>query len=446
MANKNKIDFPATLLAWRDNDWNQVHTAAALNLPRETLRHRVREGLRWLKTKPGKDWAKEVGFELSVTEKLKSGSPEVHVAALQGQVKELERRVKEADAEKLSADAVRELLDLGDYVPTAPEWANDREIGKYNHGIPWLELSDIHYGEMVDPRQVFGANKFNTEICATRLQHTVDTANMLLGTVLDEPKFPGFVLGLGGDLINGAQEIMHPELHLGGEPIMRQILGIAELIHAIIKKQIKVYGKVFVPGVAGNHGRNTRKSYAKFYAETNFDWIVYQLLERWLAQEVRAGQVVFLCPPARDITFKVAGHAYRMTHGDQFRGGDGIIGPLGPIKRGDNKKRGQASTLPTRGQEYETLVVHHFHTLYQNRKLILNGSVKGFDEYALSCNFEYEPPMQALWLTHEKFGMNHFMPVLCEEPPLVKATEWVSFPQAPNNLATMERLSKWAEK
>lgn len=30
--------------------------------------------------------------------------------------------------------------------------------------------------------------------------------------------------------------------------------------------------------------------------------------------------------------------SYLLTHGDQFRGGDGVIGALGPIIRGDHKK------------------------------------------------------------------------------------------------------------
>jgi hypothetical protein len=244
--------------------------------------------------------------------------------------------------------------------------------------------------------------------------------------VLNDPQYPGFVLKLAGDNING---IIHEELMIGSDRrFMEQIIEISDALHAVIMKFVNIYGRVYVVGVPGNHGRTTRKPMAKFNAATNADWLVYQMLERFLMPLVASGKVVFNCPPARDVTYKVAGHRFRLTHGDQFRGGDSVIGFLGPVTRGNKKKQSVALSLPGDSEHYDTLEFGHFHQLHMTRTLIANGSIKGWDEYAMSSNFSYEQPAQALYLTHAKYGINHFMPVLADEKPdLSTNPAWVSW-------------------
>ena len=41
-------------------------------------------------------------------------------------------------------------------------------------------------------------------------------------------------------------------------------------------------------------------------------------------------------------------------NGDQFRGGDGMVGALGPILRGDHKKRSRNGQI---GLEYDTMLL-----------------------------------------------------------------------------------------
>jgi hypothetical protein len=65
----------------------------------------------------------------------------------------------------------------------------------------------------------------------------------------------------------------------------------------------------------------------------------------------------------------------------------------------------------------------------QLRRVIVNGSLKGYDEYAWSGNFPFEEPRQALWLTHPKHGITISMPVHVTDSEQVdpkEETEWVS--------------------
>lgn len=420
-----------TLKAWAANGYSQRNTITQLKISRASLYQRMQHARNWAATKEGELWCNEHGIDINAqapSTPLPPSKPHIvdnETHRLREQIKHLKAMVEQHQKDEVTAERIREgLLELTAHQPSAPPWLNDRRVGDYHHGIPALMLSDLHFGEKVYPEQIFNCNEYDSNIAEARVKRVVDKAILLTSSVLHEPRFPGMVLILAGDNING---LLHEELVLGSDnPIMGQVLHVADVLHATILKLVKHYGKIYVVGVGGNHGRNTRKPWAKFYAETNFDWIIYQMLERYLMPLVLQGKVVFLTPAARDVTFKIAGRPMRLTHGDQFRGGDGIIGPLGPITRGDKKKRSMAMSLPGTSEQYMTLLMGHFHWLHMTPYLIINGSTKGYDEYALSNNFAYEPPQQALFLTHEKYGINHYMPVLADEPADVKMPEWAS--------------------
>jgi hypothetical protein len=431
-------DHQAHLLKWKENEYSENKTAEAYNISRATMQGRLRHAKNWLKTKQGAAWGKVNGIGAA-------SKPEIQVKHLTELLNDAKRKIADIERDNLRSEQVREyIFGLSKVQPSIPDWVNDRAAFPYRHGFPSLFLSDIHYGEVVDPKQVFGVNKFNASIAVQRVMHTIDTTLHLTFGILKDPKFPGIALILGGDNING---VLRDESLAGNDrQIMTQAIEVADLLHSTILKLIKHYGKVFVVGVPGNHGRDTKKPWADFYAETNFDWLVYQMLERFLQRQVQSGEVAFTTPPARDVTFRMAGRGFRLTHGDQFRGGDSIIGPLGPITRGDNKKRAMAMSLPTDAEDYDTLLVAHFHRLYMSPSLIINGAIKGYDAYALSNNFSYEPPQQALFFTHEKYGINHYLPVLADEPGrVVGKTPWVEF--KPNPAAEVAgHHVKWSGK
>ena len=100
-----------------------------------------------------------------------------------------------------------------------------------------------------------------------------------------------------------------------------------------------------------------------------------------------------------------------------------MIGALGPIIRGDHKKRSRNSEVD---MDYDTLIMCHFHQYIHLSRLIVNGSVKGYDEYAYDANFSFEKPQQALWLTHPRYGITYRMPVFVDRLRLPKKTNWVS--------------------
>lgn len=290
----------------------------------------------------------------------------------------------------------------------APDWVTGQELPKKCPGTPVLFISDIHAGEVVKLDEVMGLNKYNWKIMEARLERVFKTAAELLKEHLAHTLYPGIVIVLGGDIVSGD---IHDELKETNEKsVYDSIIPMASLLAGHIKGLRKVFGKVRVVGVAGNHGRNTKRPRSKGYVENNADFLIYQLIAKFLEDD-KAITCEF--PKSRDFNFTVAGRRFRLTHGDQFRGGDGMVGAIGPIVRGDAKKRVSAMQMNRAEMLYDTIMVGHFHQTVNLPHLVVNGSVKGIDEYALGENFRFEEPSQTLFTVHPKYGINWIMPIKC---------------------------------
>lgn len=348
-----------------------------------------------------------------LTENSKAAPALVELAASKRRVKELEQRV-------LTDSIVRErILGLTGTPATPPPWTLDPK-GKVSDltGVPTLFCSDWHWGEVVRPAEIGGVNEYNLEIAKARAERLVTTTCELLTKHLASPRYPGICLLLGGDMISGD---IHEELSLTNqEPTMVVWLDLLGVLQRSIELLHQTFGKVFVVGVTGNHGRNTHKTPMKRRNHSNFDWLLYQSLARHFKDQKG---ISFLIPEGSDAQFRLYNRRYLLTHGDQFRGGDGIIGPLGPITRGDIKKRSRQSQI---NAGYDTLLMGHWHQYINLDSLIVNGSLKGYDEYASQSNFKFESPRQALWVTHPELGITFSMPVYAERPKAATTHEWAA--------------------
>jgi hypothetical protein len=155
----------------------------------------------------------------------------------------------------------------------------------------------------------------------------------------------------------------------------------------------------------GNHGRMTRKPRMKLRARTNFDWLLSKMIERHFANDKR---FTFQVPESADVLVNIYGHGMLMTHGDQASGGGGIGGIYPPVMR--LRARKQQRYMAT-GQSFSTLWMGHWHQYLSTPSLIVNGSLKGYDEYAFINNFSFEQPQQALAIVTPDRGVTIQAPV-----------------------------------
>ena len=340
--------------------------------------------------------------------------------AVKQTARDLESQVEILEAELEAALSLKELLEAR---TGAPAWLKEPPKKIHNFpGVPTLFASDWHFGEFVNPEVINGVNSYDREIARARGKAFFDRGVDLLANHVTHPNFPGVVLAIGGDMVTGD---IHKELAETNDITTPEaVFDLFDIFVYGITLLADKFGKVFAPCVTGNHGRQTEKIQHKNRARKNWDWMLYMLLARHFKSDKR---VKFLVPDGTDATFSIYGHRYCLTHGDQFRGGDGMIGALGPIIRGDHRKRGRNGQI---GLPYDTLILGHWHQLVMTERVIVNGSLKGYDEYAAANNFGFERPQQAIWLTHPTHGITIRMPIYVgEESDAEKAAkrEWVTW-------------------
>jgi hypothetical protein len=346
-------------------------------------------------------------------------------APLLQQISFLKDELRRAQQSAVTHETVRsEIINLKAAVTElAPiDWVLAPRGAASSPGVPTLFLSDLHWGEVVDPRQINGVNEYNLEIAHRRMDAVIESAVHLLKILDPQMRYPGIVLPLGGDMISGD---IHEELEVSNEiPTIPTVIDLYGKLRSVIGFAADTFRRVFVPCVTGNHGRNTMKMRAKDRHHTSFDWMLYTLLAKHFENDKR---VTFYIPDGPDAFYRIYEHKYLLTHGDQFRGGDGIIGALGPLTRGNQKKHSRNSQID---MAYDTMICGHWHQDIFLRRLIVNGSTKGYDEYAYAGNFGFEPPSQQLWVTHPKYRITYRMPVQAERQKAPLKTEWVSLPKA----------------
>lgn len=248
---------------------------------------------------------------------------------LKSQIKRLQSDLREAQQERVDHAMIKHKIigltrEVNDVTP--PGWMKSRETSHSQPGVPTLLVSDLHWGEVVDGRQINGVNQYNLDIAHSRIRHLAERAVHLCKIISPKMEYPGLVLPLGGDMFSGN---IHDELTATNElNSMPCVLDLYGTLVWMIKFFLDHFPAVFIPCVTGNHGRDTKKIWAKDRHHTSFDWLLYCLLAKYFEQDKR---VTFLIPDGPDAYYQVYSHTYLLTHGDQFKGGDSMIGALGPL-------------------------------------------------------------------------------------------------------------------
>lgn len=287
-----------------------------------------------------------------------------------------------------------------------PTWTIPASPGKKD-GIVCVALSDTHWDEVVRPGDVMGVNAYNREIATTRFECFVKNIIKLKRGYITGVNIKGLALFILGDMVSG---LIHEELVETNEyNMVETIIYWTEQLIAALLLLLEEFKVMTVVGVAGNHGRLTPKMRFKGAARHNWDYLLYHLV----AKDPRiSGQkgITFNIPDSADAIIPVYDTVYCITHGNQFRGGGGWMGPLGPYMRGDRKKRERQSAIK---KPYDIMVGGHFHTLQHLTSIIMNGSIVGYNEYAMDNNLPFEKPQQAFWLTDPEHGKTIAAPIRC---------------------------------
>ena len=364
----------------------------------------------------------ELGLEPDWSIYEKCAPDHKEVIRLRDEISALKRQLIDAHRTSINDEAIKQILGgFSRAEASPPKWTitASRKQG-VDLEVPLTIWSDWHAGEVVEPDEMHQINAFNRDILDARVRRLVERTIDLLQNH-GPGNYPGIIVNVLGDMVSGG---LHPELaKTDEEEIIPSVLHTVDLLIWAFETLIDKFGNIFVPCTSGNHGRSTPKPEFKRYVFKNFDWLIYQLLARHFAKRK---EIVFSIPSENEVHYRVFGKRYLAMHGDMMgvKGGDGIIGCIGPVMRGAMKVGKQSSVI---GRDFDTLLIGHWHQSLWLPGVIVNNTLKGWDEYARnSLRAPPSTPSQALWLEHPKYGRTAHREVLLEDPACIDESEWVS--------------------
>ena len=257
-----------------------------------------------------------------------------------------------------------------------------------------LLWSDLHAAEVVNPDEISGANEYNWEIMLQR--HDELRRGVLSFKERFDPVEELVILGLGDQLSGNIHEELSEsnEMPLAEATVQLGLDG-AEFIESFVDH----FPRIRFAGVVGNHPRPHRKPRAKGKYD-NADWTCYQIMR----QRLRGyDSISFEIPKAQKHPVMVYGKRLLALHGDGIRSTMTDV-PWGGIIRHTNKLRNQYAQL---GMPIDHFCMGHYHeaNAVKNRRILMNGSVKGVDEYSMDAFGGGEPPTQLLIPFHPSYGM-----------------------------------------
>jgi len=244
-------------------------------------------------------------------------------------------------------------------------------------------FSDTHIEETVKPASVLGLNEYNIEIAKKRIEaYFVNLANCLIADNVDDLIFASL-----GDTISG---FIHDELAQtnGASPLEAIEIG-QNLIYNGLKHlcdNTNLNSIKFI-GIVGNHSRTTKKMQHSNGYCMSYEWLMYRNIKKQC--ELTNLPIEFELPESEmAIVDTIDGKRFIFEHGFQLRGsGNGTVCGIYPALNRLSLKYGKVF-------KQDKIYLGHFHTCVSIPNAVINGSVIGYNAFALSNGFAYEEPAQ----------------------------------------------------
>jgi len=320
---------------------------------------------------------------------------EIYKNKLDKLLKDYDAAQKEIAELNLRLDQTLELVNTN---IDAPEWTlPQKDDTQFSNNIPVLLVSDIHYGENVNPKEVPDGNCYSPKVAEARWDRLIE--NTIRKTRTKEKKSKGIVVCFLGDDISGD---IHDELRETNlKTPIDACMEVAAQKVKMLKAFEKEYGRVWAISVMGNHGRTTKKPQSKEIGEHNYDSLIAAIVKKQLEND---HNISFYNPKSGEAYFELCGYNFLATHGDRIgsRGGQGFIGCSATIARGQHKTRQAYAQI---GKPIDWLLLGHFHTPMLLEHTIANGTTVGYSQYARDLRLEPAFPSQTLFYVDDVYGV-----------------------------------------
>lgn len=291
----------------------------------------------------------------------------------------------------------------------APRIIPRESVSGLREGALVALASDWHLEEVVTLDSTAGRNEYNLEIGQRRAHRFFSGIQWLLSHHRHDFAIRDLILWFGGDFFSG---YIHEELTETNElsPVesvlhVKQVLS--DGLHTLLADS--KLERIVIPSSYGNHGRITAKRRIKNGAEMSYEWLLYNVLAQEFSNEKR---IQFEINRSPHQYVEAYGKTLHFHHGDDvvYHGGVGGLNvPLG-------KRVPQWDTVRYADLHH----IGHFHQCRDFGRAVVNGSLIGFNDYAMSIGAAYEGPQQQSYVLDSKRGKCMVTPIWVDDTDKVE--------------------------
>lgn len=307
---------------------------------------------------------------------------------------EQKRRTTENELrEKANASLVQKIADLEDEIAAMAQIKKTPQehkiIGKSNvkiEAIPFIIASDWHVEEEVRPETVSHLNEFNLDIAEKRIQNFFKNTLKLLKITENDVVTRQAVLALLGDFISGNihEELMETCLL---RPIDAMLWVQERLIGGIRYLLENTNLDFIIVCHAGNHPRITKRVHIANESGNSLEYFMYHNIKSVFEKEKR---LTFIIAEGYHTYLELFGKTIRFHHGHSIKFNKNVGGIFPTVYK--------AIMQWNKGRKADLDIFGHFHQMRNGGNFICNGSLIGYNAFAVFITAEYEVPKQKFFL------------------------------------------------
>jgi hypothetical protein len=264
-------------------------------------------------------------------------------------------------------------------------------------------FSDAHIDETVNPDSVLGLNEYDTEIAKERV--SAYFAN--LATCLKRDAVSDLYFASLGDTISG---FIHPHLEQenGMTPQEAVLFGQSLIVSGMkyLREKLPAVSITFI-GISGNHSRTTKKIQASNGYKLSYEWIMYHNVKQ-ICEGLEL-DIEFIIPESELALIETPDNKrYIFCHGFQVQSkGTGTVAGIYPALQ----------RLAMKWQkvfQQDKIFLGHYHTNVSIPTATVNGSIIGYNAFALSNGMGYEEPAQQYEVYDSEVGQLLSRKIYCK--------------------------------
>lgn len=317
--------------------------------------------------------------------KLESSMSETLQKHKESKERKSDNSVKNELLEKIDS-LERELDAVAQIKVTPQEYKIHGKSDVQIEAVPFIIASDWHVEEIVKKDTVSGLNEFTLEIAERRINYFFKNAVKLLQISRKDVVVKNAVIALLGDFISGN---IHEELleNTSMRPVEAMLWVQRRLIGGIKYILENTDLDFIIVCHPGNHPRITKRIHISNESGNSLEYFMYHNLRSVFENEKR---LTFIIAEGYHTYLNLFGRTIRFHHGHSIKFNKNVGGIFPTVYK--------AIMQWNKGRHADLDVFGHFHQMRNGGNFICNGSLIGYNAFAIFITAEYERPRQKFFL------------------------------------------------